>query len=109
MESHRSSGISWSKLNRDICIELTLDPPRRKPARDFLNICRAEYDRLIEQSPMIDDVILNTFHYKFNDVDINKPEMCNGLDKCEIYQPSPEEKTASIINNAAAKFFKSKD
>ena len=60
MESHSASGISWSKLNRDICIELALDPPRRKPARDFLNICRAEYDRLIEQS-MIDDSIIAQF------------------------------------------------
>jgi len=104
MESHRSAGISWSKLGRDICVELALDPPRRKPARDFLNICRAEYDRLIEQSPMIDDSILTVFHSKFNETDINKPEMCNGLDKCEIYQPSPEEKAATIMKNAATKF-----
>jgi len=104
MESHRSAGISWSKLGRDISVELALDPPRRKPARDFLNICRAEYDRLIEQSPMIDDSILKVFHNKFNETDINKPEMCNGLDKCEIYQPSPEEKAANIMSNAANKF-----
>jgi len=104
MESHRSSGVSWSKLSRDICVELALDPPRRKPAGDFLNVCRAEYDRLIEQSPMIDDSILSQFHSKFGDSDINKPEMCNGLDKCEIYKPSEEEKVASIMNNAASKF-----
>ena len=104
MESNRTSGISWSKLNRDICVELALDPPRRKPAGDFLNICRAEYDRLIEQSPMIDDSILAVFHTKFHDTDINKPEMCNGLDKCEIYQPSNEEKAATIMSNAASKF-----
>ena len=104
MESHRTSGVSWSKLNRDICVELALDPPRRKPAGDFLNVCRAEYDRLIEQSPLIDDSILKMFHKKFHDTDINKPEMCNGLDKCEIYQPSVEEKTASIMSNAASKF-----
>ena len=104
MESHRTSGVSWSKLNRDICVELALDPPRRKPAGDFLNICRAEYDRLIEQSPLIDDSILKMFHSKFHDTDINKPEMCNGLDKCEIYKPSVEEKAATIMSNAASKF-----
>ncbi len=104
MESHRTSGVSWSKLNRDICVELALDPPRRKPAGDFLNICRAEYDRLIEQSPLIDDSILKMFHSKFHDTDINKPEMCNGLDKCEIYKPTQEEKVANIMTNAASKF-----
>jgi len=108
MEAHRSSGVSWSKLSRDICVELALDRPRRKPAGDFLNICRAEYDRLIEQSPMIDDAILSQFHDKFDNTDINKPEMCNGLDKCEIYKPSEEEKIASIMNNAASKFSSSR-
>jgi hypothetical protein len=108
MESHRASGISWSKLNRDICIELALDPPRRKPARDFLNICRAEYDRLIEQSPMIDDSIITQFHRKFPNIEINKPEMCNGLDKCEIYQPTKEEKAAEILANVTTKMANTK-
>ena len=108
MESHRASGISWSKLNRDICIELALDPPRRKPARDFLNICRAEYDRLIEQSPMIDDSIISQFHHKFPKIEINKPEMCNGLDKCEIYQPSKEEKAAEMLANVTTKLSNNK-
>ena len=103
MESHRASGIAWSKLNRDICIELALDPPRRKPARDFLNICRAEYDRLIEQSPMIDDSIISQFHRKFPKIEINKPEMCNGLDKCEIYQPTKEEKAAEMLAHVTTK------
>lgn len=108
MESHRASGIAWSKLNRDICIELALDPPRRKPARDFLNICRAEYDRLIEQSPMIDDSIITQFHHKFPKIEINKPEMCNGLDKCEIYQPSKEEKAAEMLANVTTKMANTK-
>ena len=108
MESHRASGIAWSKLNRDICIELALDPPRRKPARDFLNICRAEYDRLIEQSPMIDDSIISQFHHKFPKIEINKPEMCNGLDKCEIYQPSKEEKAAEMLANVTTKMANTK-
>jgi hypothetical protein len=107
-ESHRSVGVSWSKLGRDIAVELALDPPRRKPAGDFLNVCRAEYDRLIEQSPLIDDSILKQFHDTFHDNDINKPEMCNGLDKCEIYKPSKEEKVADIVSNVAHKFSNSK-
>ena len=108
MESHRAAGVSWSKLSRDITVELALDPKRRKPAGDFLNICRAEYDRLIEQSPMIDDSILKQFHDKFHDTDINKPEMCNGLDKCEIYQPSKEEKAAEILANVTTKMANTK-
>ena len=68
MEAHRSCGVSWSKLGRDISVELALDPKRRKSAGDFLNICRAEYDRLIEQSPMVDDNILKLFDTKFKNM-----------------------------------------
>ena len=85
MESHRASGISWSKLGRNISIELAIDPVRRTNAHDFLSICRAEYDRLIEQSPTIDDDIINTFRKKFKSYDVSKPAITNGLDKCIIY------------------------
>ena len=66
-ESHRLAEVSWSKFGRDISIELALDPVRRKPALDFLKVCRAEYDRLIEQSPTIDDKIIASFKYNFKD------------------------------------------
>ena len=101
MESHRSAGVSWSKLGRNIAIELALDPDRRKPNSDFLKLCRAEYDRLIEQSPSIDDDIISQFKSKFKNYETSKPSICNGLDKCEIFKinkqlaPEPE-----IINGA---------
>ena len=86
-ESHRLAEVSWSKFGRDISIELALDPVRRKPALDFLKVCRAEYDRLIEQSPTIDDKIIASFKYNFKDTTIRKPDICNGLSKCKIYEP----------------------
>ena len=85
MEAHRSVGISWSKLGRNISIELALDPKRRSLASDFLKLCRAEYDRLIENSPLIDDDILNTFKKKFKSATTSKPSVCVGLDRCLIF------------------------
>jgi hypothetical protein len=58
----------WSKLGRNISIELALDPSRRALASDFLKLCRAEYDRLIEQSPCIDDDIIRVFKGRFKDL-----------------------------------------
>jgi hypothetical protein len=86
MESHRSSGVAWSKLGRNIAIELALDHKRRGIQNDFLKIARAEFDRLIESSPMIDDDIIRQFQNKFNNYKISIPSICNGLDKCEIYR-----------------------
>ena len=107
-ESHRLAEVSWSKFGRDISIELALDPVRRKPALDFLKVCRAEYDRLIEQSPTIDDKIISNFKYYFKDAKIRKPDICNGLTKCKIYEPSKEEKVATIMASASQKFKPSK-
>jgi hypothetical protein len=96
MESHRASGVSWSKLGRNISIELALDPARRAPAADFLAASRAEYDRLTEQSPAIDDAVIAVFRARFSQYDVSKPSICNGLDRCAIYKvdpgapPSPE-------------------
>jgi len=95
MESNRSAGVSWSKLGRNISIELAIDPNRRQNCHDFLAICRAEYDRLIEQSPTIDDDIINTFKKKFKSYKVSKPSITNGLDKCEIYK----RKELSLIQN----------
>ena len=38
MEGHRIAGVSWGKLQRNIAIELALDPSRRVSQSDFLNI-----------------------------------------------------------------------
>jgi len=103
MESHRAVSVSWSKFARNITVELALDEKRRKSACDFLKLCRAEFDRLIEQAPLVDDDIISLFKKKFKDVDIIKPEVCNGLHKCKIYKPSQEEKVANIVANASDK------
>ena len=95
MESNRSAGVSWSKLGRNISIELAIDPSRRENCHDFLAICRAEYDRLIEQSPTIDDDVIDTFKKKFKTYKVCKPAITNGLDKCDIYK----KEKSSIIEN----------
>ena len=90
MESHRAQGVAWSKLGRNISIELALDPARRQPNMDFLKLSRAEYDRLIEQSPMIDDDIIHQFKNKFKNYEVSKPSITNGLDKCHIFKINPQ-------------------
>jgi len=105
MESHRVCEVSWSKLSRDIAVELTLEPKMRKPAFDFLNVCRAEYDRLIEQSPPIDDDIIKKYKGEFDelDEDFNHPLVCNGLHKCRVFIPSEDDKKAHTVATAGEK------
>jgi ligand-binding sensor protein len=106
MESHRLSELQWSKFARNIQVELALEPKRRKSAHDFLKISRAEYDRLIEQSPSIDDSIIQQFKHAFKNIQIDKPDACNGLHKCKIYKLSKEEKAAEMMANVTEKLNK---
>jgi len=92
MEGHRIAGVSWGKLQRNIAIELALDPSRRVLQGDFLKLSRAEYDRLIEAGPIINDNIIKQFNVKFKNYEVSVPSICNGLDKCKIYKLDSEVK-----------------
>lgn len=86
-ESHRVAGIAWGKFQRQIAVELAINPIERIDAMDFLKICRAELDRLIEQSPPIPDVIIAEFEREFkNQPDIKKPEICHGLEHTRVFE-----------------------
>jgi len=113
-EGHRISALAWSKLSRNIEIELSLHDKKRKPCRDFLKICRAEYDNLLETSPNIDLDIINTFNKKFNNKypNVRRPLICNGLKEIKPYiiemepiienkkkEPEPEPEPEPTIEN----------
>jgi len=113
MEASRSSCVAWGKLQRNITIELSLHSDRRQNCHDFLKICRAEYDRLTELSPIVDDDIIDDFKKKFKKYDISKPSICNGLDKCDIYrikdckiedelEPEPEPEPEVVVRTGSA-------
>ena len=87
-EGHRISALAWSKLGRAIEIELSLHDLKRKPCRDFLKVCRAEYDNLLESSPSIDLDIIGMFNKKFADKypNVRKPIICNGLKAITPYK-----------------------
>ena len=93
-EGHRISALSWSKLGRAIEIELSLQDQKRKNCRDFLKVCRSEYDNLLESSPNIDLDIIGMFNKKFDTKypNVRKPIICNGLKEIKPYiQPKPKE------------------
>jgi len=105
MEGHRLALVSWSKFSRDIAVELALEPKMRKPAFEFLSICRAEFDRLIEQSPSIDDDIVGQFKKTFKKMNpiVRVPEICNGIHPVKIYKISTEEKVVDILSKSTDK------
>jgi hypothetical protein len=85
-EAHRISGIQWSKFRRTIDTELSLHPDERQAPGEFIKHSRAELDRLMEQSPIIPQDIINKFIKTFRKVkNVKMPEICNKLEPTTIY------------------------
>lgn len=88
-EAHRVSMIAWDKFSRNIRIELSKKPDERDDAGHFLKLCRHEYDRLMETSPIIPDKIIEEFNMKFRGKEgsakrrhfekIKKPDICSTI------------------------------
>lgn len=85
-EAHRVASISWGKLQRQIQVELRIHPNDRLDCLDFLKICRAELDRLIEQSPAIPDKIIKEFEKEFADLKaLVRPDIAHGMDHTQVF------------------------
>lgn len=88
-EAHRVAAVQWGKFNRMISSELAQKPDDRMYSIDFINLCKQDLDRLIEQSPQIPDNIIKKFEKEFNDtVDLKKPDICNGLEHTTVFDNS---------------------
>jgi hypothetical protein len=77
MENHRTAALTHGSLSRNIRLQLSLPrEERKKEGLKFVEECKAEYDRLIEQSPPIPKDILINFEkeYPFDGV-FTKPEI----------------------------------
>ena len=77
MEGHRVASIQYGKISRTIRLELTLPLlERTQDGTNMIENMRAEYDRLIEQSPNVPKKILDAFENEFPDEqDFFKPEI----------------------------------
>jgi len=95
-EAHRVSSISWDKFARNIRIELSKAPHERMDAGPFIKICRQEFDRLMETSPMIAADIIKEFNEKFKVrpnvpeskffKELRKPDICDIIVSAERYK-----------------------
>jgi hypothetical protein len=85
-ESNRVASIAWGKFQRLIAIELAMNPNERMDAIDFLKICRADLDRLIEQSPPIPADAILVFEERFGKIkELKKPDICGALEHTTVF------------------------
>jgi len=83
------ASITWGKFQRLLAVELALNPIDRMDSLDFLKICRAELDRLIEQSSPIPKDLINIFEKKFGTIkDLKRPDVCGALEHTTVFESS---------------------
>lgn len=78
MENHRTAALYYGLLSRNIRLMLALPrEERKKDGLKFVEECKAEYDRLIEQSPPVPINIIKNFEltYPDDECDFIKPEI----------------------------------
>jgi hypothetical protein len=108
-EGNRVASIAWGKFQRLIAVELALKPTDRMDSMDFLKICRAELDRLIEQSPPIPKAVIKEFEKKFGTIkDIKKPDICGSIEHTGVYNSS-ETRLKKLATEAALMLRKKKE
>jgi hypothetical protein len=100
-ESHRVASIAWGKFQRLIAVELAVKPDDRMDSLDFLKICRADLDRLIEQSPPIPQESITLFETEFGSIkDLKKPDICGALEHTRVFESS-ETRLKQVATEAA--------
>lgn len=93
-EGHWNAYVGWSRLHRNIENELTLERKNRKNPSDFVKICRAEYDRLMETNPLLPEDVLQEFETKFDSKkvpDLIIPSIADSIKHTKIYDDKDEE------------------
>jgi hypothetical protein len=98
-EAHYNAEIGWSKLNRNIVNELALDRESRKEANTFIKLCRSDYDRLIEQAPIIPLYIIDEFKRTHDNLDLIFPDICDVLMHTEVYRESRLKRENTTMNS----------
>jgi len=92
LEGHRAAAIAYSKFSRNISVELSLPRDERTMGgTEFVNSCRNELDRLIEQTPNIPLEIIRQFGKRFEDTEFMKPEILN-ITSVEVYRDDKKQK-----------------
>ena len=78
-EQHRISSLRYLSFFRDISTELSLRPEDRHESLEYIKTKKIEFGKMLEQSPIFPQKIINEFEEKFKEVKIHKPDIANNL------------------------------
>lgn len=98
-EAHKLAQVQYSKLYRDLKIQMSLPRTQRFLPKELLRSVKEEINRLAENSPLIPEEIVAEFKKKFKEqTDISRPEELNGLEAVKAQQKS-QRHLRNIVEN----------
>ena len=90
-EGHFQAFVGWSRLSRLISNELSLERSHRRNPNDLVKICKMEYERLMEQSPLVPKDIVDNFERKFGKKkELLFPDIADHIDHMDPYDDIKE-------------------
>jgi len=106
MEGHRVAAMAFGKFSRVVRLQLSMPlEDRDKNGADLVEMCKSEYDTLIEQSPAIPGDILKHFEHNFpSEQDITRPEILHiePIQKFLKYLPTGDTSRQELMENLVA-------
>ena len=96
-ERHNNCAKLWDKLYRNIQMEMAKPPKERINKKTMMELTKKEYDRLIDDSPLIPEEITAEFNRRFKNntvaTTMNKPNVLDVFHTIRInHYEEPEEK-----------------
>lgn len=86
-EAHFIASQGWSKLHRAISVELLLEVSNRRRPDEFMRACRADFDRLMENSPIIPMNVIQEFMKTFRTIpELVMPDVCDKIKHTLIFR-----------------------
>jgi len=101
MENHRTSALGHGSLSRNIRLQLALPrEERKKEGLKFVEECKAEYDRLLEQCPAVPKKILMNFEKEYPIENVfTKPEILSVRPIPHLKLPKTVEPIRALTKN----------
>jgi hypothetical protein len=94
-ELHLNSFIEWQKFERSAKVGLAIAKEDRKPASEYIRILRHDYEKLMNNNPILPIEIIEDFRNTFKSSNIIKPEILDTISHTTVFD---EYKTVTPVN-----------
>jgi len=76
VSEHKLSSRLYGNFYRSIKLQLALNHNDRIPVSEFVNTSFKEYEKLLQDAPIINTTTIENFKHQFKNITCSKPDIC---------------------------------